>query len=177
MKDLYARTVRSGLVALTLLTTALAVPAAAQQPGEPAPALEVTTLEGETLTLADLEGQVVVLDFWATWCQPCLREIPDYNHIYEEYRDQGDGFSIVGLTIASGSEQDVRDWMEEGQELAYPVAVVDDSVPQAWGGVMVVPTTFVIGRDGKILKRFEGATQEKLDYIRELAGARTSGGR
>lgn len=121
--------------------------------GDPAPPLSVVTLEGEAVTLDDLRGQVVLVNFWATWCPPCRVEMPGFQRIYEDYADQG--FVILGLSTDVGSDAPVRAFLDE-REITYPVALVGTREKQAFGGVPLLPTSILVDRQGKIRHRVEG---------------------
>ena len=121
--------------------------------GDPAPPLSVTTLEGEALALADLRGQVVLVNFWATWCPPCRVEMPGFQRIYEDYGDQG--FTILGLATDVGSAAPVAEFLRE-RAITYPVAMVGTREKQAFGGVPLLPTSILVDREGRIRHRVEG---------------------
>ena len=116
------------------------------QPGEPAPAFALALLDGSQLALHDLRGQVVVLHFWASWCDPCRREAPDLQQVWEQYQDRGVAF--LGVTF-----QDARGASEAFIErfgLTYPNGVDERGrISQAYG-VVAVPETFIIDREGQI---------------------------
>jgi thiol-disulfide isomerase/thioredoxin len=129
---------------------------------KPLPNFRVTKLDGGSLTAADLKGKVTVLDFWATWCDPCKEEIPDYNKLQEKYA--GKDFQILGVTVESGSVADIKRKVEEFK-IKYPVTVGDDNVVDAFGGMIGFPTTFLISKDGKIQKKFIGSIPGKQKQL------------
>jgi thiol-disulfide isomerase/thioredoxin len=96
---------------------------------------------------------VVIVDFWATWCGPCRMEIPDFVKLQEKYRDKG--LAILGLTVSSG-EKEVRSFAAK-QGINYPVLLDADGLTDRYGGVAGIPTTFVLDRQGRIVKKFIGA--------------------
>ena len=120
---------------------------------EPAPPFEVVTLDGDTLRLADLHGQVVLLNFWATWCAPCRLEMPGFQRVWEDYRDQG--VVLVGLSTDRGVRSDVEEWVRR-RGITYPIAFAPGSVVREYGGARVLPTSILIGPDGRIAHRVEG---------------------
>ncbi len=125
----------------------------AGRPGELAPDLVVESLEGERLSLSELRGSVVLVNFWATWCPPCRVEMPGFQSIYEDYRDEG--FVILGLSTDVGSGRAVREFLAE-REIDYPVAQVGEAEKRAFGGVPLLPTSILVDRDGFIRHRVEG---------------------
>ena len=129
---------------------------------KPVPEFEVAKLNGGTLKAADLKGKVTVLDFWATWCDPCKEEIPDYNALQERYA--GKDFQLIGVTIESGSVADIKKQVEE-LKIKYPITVGNDDVVDAFGGMIGFPTTFLITKDGKIQKKFLGSIPNKQKQL------------
>jgi cytochrome c biogenesis protein CcmG/thiol:disulfide interchange protein DsbE len=114
--------------------------------GHVAPDLRLQTLSGETVSLPDLRGQVVILNFWATWCPPCRSEMPAIEEIHRAYRDQG--LAVVAINVQQ-SEGQIQAFVEE-MGLTFPV------LPDSYGSVSKryliksLPTTFIIERTGTI---------------------------
>jgi thiol-disulfide isomerase/thioredoxin len=135
----------------------------------PAPEFSLTDLNGRQIDLADRKGKVVLLDFWATWCGPCRIEIPGFVELQERYRDQG--LSVIGISFDDGPEP-VREFYREFK-MNYPVAMGTDRVAELYGGILGLPTTFLIGRDGRIYAKHVGATDLSVfeDEIKELLAA------
>lgn len=119
-----------------------------------APQFALTTLDGRTITSAQLRGKVVLVNFWATWCPPCRVEMPGFQSVYQ--RRQADGFVVLGIsTDASGSEN-VRAFLNE-HHITYPVAMASAAVVRDFGGASLLPTSFLIDRDGRIRNVIRGA--------------------
>ena len=116
-----------------------------------APAFTLTDLNGKPVSLADFRGKVVVLDFWATWCPPCKKEIPDFISLQQEYGSRG--VQIVGIAL---DEPDKVAAFAKQNGMNYPVLLGTESISAKYGGIDGIPTTFVIDKKGKIVSRFEG---------------------
>ncbi|HKG13818.1 MAG TPA: cytochrome c biogenesis protein/redoxin [Pyrinomonadaceae bacterium] len=112
---------------------------------EPAPDIELKTTDGKPLKLSDLRGQVVLLNFWATWCVPCRSEIPSLNEMQRDL--SGRGFKVLGVTTNDSADLVLEYQKDVRQE--YTVALGDDGVANKYA-VGVLPTTFVIDREGRI---------------------------
>ena len=116
---------------------------------EAAPPFELTLFNQESLSLADLDGKVVVLNFWASWCPPCRFEMPDFEAAWKEYRDEGVVF--VGIAV-SDSEEDARSFAEE-TGVTYPIGLDGEGVTSVAYEVTSLPTTVFIDREGRIARR------------------------
>lgn len=126
--------------------------------GTDAPDYRAATLDGDTLALADLEGRVVLLNVWATWCAPCVREMPALQTLYDRYRDRG--LEVVAVSVdaqlpgGSGTEDIAR----FASDLGLTFRILHDAsgaVERAFN-VPAVPVTIVITRDGRIHERVLG---------------------
>ena len=138
--------------------------------GTEAPEFALPDLEGKVVKTSDLRGKVVILDFWATWCPPCRQEVPHFVALHSKYRDQG--LAIVGLSLDKGGVQDVKPFAEE-YNVNYMMLIANDETARDYGGITGIPTTFVIDKDGKIVKRFMGYTDPEVfeETIRPLLKA------
>jgi thiol-disulfide isomerase/thioredoxin len=131
-----------------------------------APAISLTDIGGKKLELADYKGRVVVLDFWATWCGPCRIEIPGLIEMQDKYANRG--FSVIGISMDDEPGPVVEFYKEF--KMNYPVAVGNPRVGELYGGIFGLPTTFLIGRDGRIYAKHTGATSPSVieDEVQQL---------
>jgi thiol-disulfide isomerase/thioredoxin len=126
------------------------------------PAFDLESINGSRLSSKALEGKVVLVDFWATWCQPCIEEIPRWNELYARY--QAKEFVVLGMTIRSGWASDIKPDAEK-LKIAYPVVVGNDDVEKGFGGIWGFPTTFLVNRKGQIYKKYTGSYPQKQAQI------------
>ncbi len=115
--------------------------------GPAAPAVTLDMLDGSTLPLHQLTGQVVLVNFWATWCPPCRAELPGLESVYEA--KHADGFTIVGVSMDQTSRAQVASFLRD-HAIHYPVAMATPDVVAAFGGVNSFPTSFLLDRQGRV---------------------------
>ena len=130
----------------------------------PAPAFALADMTGADVSTETLEGKVVLVDFWATWCQPCRKSMPELQAIQDEFAERG--FTVVGISIDEAKhEKRVKDFVEK-HEIRYPIAMDVGETP-AWNDYMVkaVPAAFLIDRDGQIVAQWTGKTAD-MDALR-----------
>jgi peroxiredoxin len=120
----------------------------------PARAWTLKNLDGKAVSLADFNGKVVVLDFWATWCGPCGAEIPGYIALQKKYGK--DGLVIVGVSLDKSGAASVKAFAGK-KGMNYTVVMADDSIVEAYGNFNSIPTTFLINREGRIVHEKSGA--------------------
>ncbi len=151
------------LAAAALVVIVLrALPGAASAPpreGSGAPELKVKTLDGEKLSLAELRGKVVLVNFWATWCPPCRAEMPGFESVFRER--QKDGFVVLGLSADDGGSGQVAMFLAD-RGITYPVAMASASAKRAFGGVSALPSSFLVDKQGKVRRIVQGEFDERL---------------
>lgn len=148
-------------------TVAEAYAAALPQMPRPAPDFELPTLENDTLRLADLRGGLALINFWATWCAPCIAEIPELAALHEDI----DGLTVVGVSLDAEGFAAVRPFAAK-YSIPYPVVVDDGTLADAYGGVYGLPVTFLVDQEGQIVNRFTGLfpVDEMREPLREMLG-------
>ena len=122
-------------------------------------AIPVLGTVGGDIQLKDHAGQVVLLDFWATWCLPCRKELPALNALYRDFEPRG--FSLIGMTVDQGEQSKVADAVGK-LAVGYPVGWADGSVQEAYGGIRVVPTKVLLDKNGAVVKRYEGVVSPEV---------------
>lgn len=121
--------------------------------GPESPTFTVTTLDGEIVALDAYRGQVVLVNFWATWCPPCRLEMPGFQRVYEDRR--ADGFVVIGLSTDRAGTSVVREFTEE-RDITFPIAMATGRIVQDFGGVRSLPTSFLIDREGRVRHEVRG---------------------
>jgi cytochrome c biogenesis protein CcmG, thiol:disulfide interchange protein DsbE len=134
---------------------------AVPQIDEPAPSLVLSTLDGSTFDLAKLRGKVVMVNYWATWCAPCRKEMPKLDAFYKKYQSQG--LEIVGISI--DFERDLEKARKLARTVTYPMALAKAISDDGFGIPKGVPITWIIDTDGKVRDRFIEVRDELLDDI------------
>lgn len=117
-----------------------------------APELSFADINGATVRTADYKGKVMLVNFWAAWCVPCAEEVPQFVALQKKYQDQG--LQVIGISVEDDAGK-LRDFCREHQ-VNYPIVPSDLRIADAFGGVLGLPTTFVIGRDSRIHGKQEG---------------------
>lgn len=134
---------------------------------KPAPDFELKDMNGKTIRLSAYRGQVVLLNFWATWCGPCKIEIPWFIEFQRTYKDRG--FTVIGVSVDEDGWEAVRPFLAS-RKVNYPVVVSTLEVEQKFGGVEALPISFLIDREGRIASTHVGLVTKKTyeDEIRRL---------
>ena len=135
--------------------------------GSAAPDFNLPVLGGGEASLSALKGKVVVVNFWATWCPPCLVEMPVLDELFRTYRDQG--VEVLGLSLDEEGLSITEPFVEK-LNITYPIVESDRKTYQAYGNVLTIPHTFVVGRDGKVTKRFVN-NQTKAEFEEAIKAA------
>ena len=123
--------------------------------GVAAPDFTLKSLDGKDVKLSDYKGKAVLLNFWATYCQPCKIEMPWFAELNKQYQPQG--LEIIGVAMDDVGNDAIRKYASE-LGVNYPILVGKESVADLYGGMQFLPTTFYIDRNGKIVDRVFGLT-------------------
>ena len=132
----------------------IAAPITAGEIGSQLPGFELKDLRGHELSSADLAGKVVLIDFWATWCQPCKKEMPGYQKLLDRYGTRG----LIVIGFKFDTMADTEDPLKFARRIGahYPLAVASDELKQKFGGVEGLPTTMLYDRHGILQKKVVG---------------------
>ncbi|HPG39770.1 MAG TPA: TlpA disulfide reductase family protein [bacterium] len=120
---------------------------------QPAFEFSVSGLNGNSISLDNYKGKVLLLDFWDTWCPPCKAEIPHFIELYSQY--QGEGLEILGVAFGREGTEALTSFIAEYQ-INYPNALANEEIVNGFGDITSIPTTFLIDRNGNIYKKYVG---------------------
>ena len=128
-----------------------------------APDFTLTTMNDSIFTLSELEGKVVLINFWATWCGPCRMEIPEFNELQKSYHEKG--LEILGISVSDNKKQ-LKNFAKSfvvDYPLLYGSARDINKVMRDYGGVYAVPSSFLVGKNGSIVWSYPGAILKNYD--------------
>ena len=160
-REFVLTTLAGGLLAGCTSRTIATVSAAGRTA---APDFVLPDATGAAVKLSYYKGQVVLLNFWATWCGPCKIEIPWFNAFERAYKERG--FAILGVSMDDDGWKAVRPFMAQ-QHMNYPVMAGTDRIAELFGGISALPTTILIDRSGRIASRHLGLVRQR-DYEAEI---------
>jgi len=153
------------LGSLTTACQSNGVPDEAPQAGKPAPQFQLANPDGQLVSLSDLRGKLVLINFWASWCGPCRQEMPYIQQIYNEW--QAKGMVLLAINIGESPSQ-VEEFMQS-QGLSFPVLLDTEGKVAGQYGIRAIPTSFFIDRDGIIQDMKVGAFQSTAEIESSLS--------
>jgi thiol-disulfide isomerase/thioredoxin len=139
------------------VSSQVAAAAATVAPGEigsQLPVFGLRDLQGHEISSAELQGKVVLIDFWATWCQPCKKEMPGYQKLLDRYGQRG--FVVIGFKFDTMADTEDPRKFAHRMGVRYPLAVAPDELKQRFGGIEGLPTTMLYDRQGILRKKVIG---------------------
>ena len=184
MRNPVTRSLAMAILAAAVLTIACSstpsVEAAAprlkpEKERKPAPELILKDANGATVHLSDYRGKVVLLDFWATWCNPCQVELPWFMEFEQSLKSKG--FAVLGVSMDEDGWDVVKPYIQK-RRMNYRILLGDDHTAQLYGGLDALPTTFLLDRHGRVAAEHIGLSSDKdgfLNEITELLGERRAG--
>jgi thiol-disulfide isomerase/thioredoxin len=146
----------------------------AKDAGQPAPDVTLKDLDGKDVSIAQFKGKVVLVNFWATWCEPCQFEIPWLIEMQQKYGARG--FTVLGIAMDEEGRSVVAPWVQKERfdvngtksQMNYPIVIGSDAAADKFGGLFGYPTSVLIGRDGKQIKRITGLiSKDEISQIIE----------
>ncbi len=127
--------------------------------GKPAAEFELPSLDGHILRRADFKDKVLLVNFWATWCHPCLIEIPWFIEFQKKYGPQG--LEVIGISLDEEGPQVVKKFVDE-QQMTYTILMGNEKVAERFGGIIGLPTTYLVDRQGKYYSVHRGLVSRDI---------------
>ncbi|MBI3586999.1 MAG: TlpA family protein disulfide reductase [Ignavibacteriales bacterium] len=115
--------------------------------------------DGSIIELNKLKGKVVIVNFWATWCGPCVREIPDFVELYKQYKDKG--LEIVGISIDQGGWAVVQPFIKK-HGIQYPIVLATPQFAGEYGNIQAIPTTYIVDKNGYVVEQLLGSRSKSM---------------
>ncbi len=155
------------VIVLTLLLLITATGWSVTEAAKP-PLFELKDLNGDTYRLADdLGNDLIILDFWATWCKPCMRELPHINKIYEEFKDKG--LKVYAISVDDAKSKSKIKPAIKRYKFTFPVLLdPDNKVVRKYSANSTVPFLMIIGKDGNVIREFSGYKSGDEKIVRKI---------
>lgn len=123
-----------------------------------APGFDLADTSGKAVSLSDFRGRPVILSFWATWCPACKEELPVLDRLYRRYKNQG--LMVLAVSIDEGGRKAVLPYLAS-HPLSFPVLLGDEKTSRRYG-VAGLPVLFIVGPDGRVVRKYQGPAPQKL---------------
>ena len=150
-------------IANTSTASLSAEPGNSETNTQKAPAFTLQDVNGKKVSLSDFKGKVVIVDFWATWCPPCRRSIPDLIDLQKKYKNK---IAVIGISVDMDTRSDVAPFVKQNK-INYKILYATQDVVQAYGNIDAIPTSFIIDQHGNIVTQHVGLTPKET-YINEI---------
>jgi len=158
-----------------LLLVAFSLACSAPGGFETAPPMHLPDLDGRMIQVDYADARLTLVNFWATWCLPCVEEMPQIERLAEKYGPLG--FRAIGVVLESGEAAQVKDFLaREMLGGSYTILMGNDEISTAYGNIQIIPTTYLVGPGGEILGTYLGATEGFEEEIGAEIEAHLSGG-
>ena len=155
MKNNQTIIIRSICIVIVLFFTVLSASAATKMP-----VFELKSVsDGQTVHSSQFDGKVILLTFFATWCPPCVEEVPALKKLHNDLSENG--FSVVGLSVDQHGPTTVARFVEK-QEINYPILMAESKTTRDFGGVYGIPVAFLVNRSGNVVKKYTGYIQHTV---------------
>jgi thiol-disulfide isomerase/thioredoxin len=136
------------VINMLLIAAAIGFVTSATAQQKKAADFSLKSADGKSYVLKKYRGKVVIVNFWATWCGPCRKEIPDFIEAYKKYKDKG--LVIIGISVDKDGWSAVTPFIEESK-INYPIVLANEQVVENYGGVEAIPSTFIVDKKGYIV--------------------------
>lgn len=149
---------KTGLILFGLVVLVMSVTVAGASTRMPPFSLS-SAVGGQTVSSATFKGKVLLVTFFATWCPPCRQEVPSLIQLNNKFGPQG--FSVIALSVDQGGSEGVAKFVKK-ENINYPVLMSNRSTTRDFGGIVGIPTAFLVNREGNVVKRYSGYTSPAL---------------